>query len=93
MAFDQFLDTGAKVVIDSLCIGCHLCTIACPFGTVWTLPDNDLAAKCNLCGGDPACAVSCPTDAIVYAESDQAGSWLGAWGEKVNSNYVEATSE
>ncbi len=30
--------TGAKLVIDSLCIDCHLCTLACPFGTVFTLP-------------------------------------------------------
>ena len=26
--------TGAKVVSDSLCVGCKVCTIACPFGTV-----------------------------------------------------------
>ncbi len=23
--------TGAKLIIEPLCIGCHLCTIACPF--------------------------------------------------------------
>jgi len=48
--------TGAKVVIDSACIGCHLCSIACPFGTVFTLPQSGKAAKCDLCGGQPACA-------------------------------------
>ena len=83
--------TGAKVVTDSLCIGCHLCTIACPFGTVFTLPQNDKAAKCDLCGGDPACAVSCPTNAIEFIDSDdKAGEWFGDWGERVNSRYVEA---
>ena len=25
--------TGAKVVSDSLCVGCKVCTVACPFGT------------------------------------------------------------
>jgi anaerobic carbon-monoxide dehydrogenase iron sulfur subunit len=83
--------TGAKVVIDSLCIGCHLCTIACPFGTVYTLPQSGKASKCNLCGGDPACAIACPTQAIVYGESPQAGQWLAPWAEKVDRSYVEAS--
>ena len=83
-------DTGAKVVMDQLCIGCHLCTIACPFGTVWTLPESDKATKCNLCGGDPACATSCPTDAIEYVEAENAEPWFGDWAEKVTSNFVAA---
>lgn len=82
--------TGAKVVMQSLCVGCHLCTIACPFGTVFTLPTTDKASKCNLCGGDPACAVACPTDAIEFSEQDQAGSWFEPWSQRVNSNYLEA---
>ena len=83
-------DTGAKVVIDELCIGCHLCTVACPFGTVFTLPDSDKASKCNLCGGDPACARSCPTGAITYREQDQAAGWFASWGEHVNQNFNAA---
>jgi Fe-S-cluster-containing hydrogenase component 2 len=81
---------GAKIVLEKLCIGCHLCTIACPFGTVFTLPQTDKAAKCNLCGGDPACATACPTDAIEFLDGDQAGDWFGRWTERVNTNYVEA---
>jgi Fe-S-cluster-containing hydrogenase component 2 len=83
--------TGAKVVIEDLCIGCHLCTIACPFGTAFTLPQSGKAAKCNLCGGQPACAVACPTQAIVYDESPQAGQWLEGWSAKVHRNRVDAT--
>ena len=80
----------AKVVLGELCIGCHLCTIACPFGTVFTLPQSDHAAKCNLCGGQPACAAACPTQAIVYGESGAPGQWLASWGAKVHRNHVEA---
>ncbi len=80
----------AKIVIDSLCVGCHLCTIACPFGTVFTLPETDKAAKCNLCGGDPACATACPTDAIEFGDGQQAGEWFEQWGDRVHSQYVEA---
>lgn len=82
--------TGSKVVLDARCIGCHLCTIACPFGTVFTLPGTDKASKCNLCGGQPACAAACPTDAIVLAEADQSGSWFDAWSERVHGGFVEA---
>jgi Fe-S-cluster-containing hydrogenase component 2 len=26
--------TGAKVVLEDVCVGCKVCTIACPFGTI-----------------------------------------------------------
>ncbi len=83
-------DTGAKLVMTELCIGCHLCTIACPFGTVYTLPKTDKASKCNLCGGSPACAVACPMAAIEVVDDGEAGEWFEPWADKVNSNYVEA---
>jgi len=82
--------TGAKVVSDAHCVGCHLCTIACPFGTVFTLPQTDKASKCNLCGGEPACATACPTDAIEYVDRDQTGDWFAPWADRVHSNFVEA---
>jgi Fe-S-cluster-containing hydrogenase component 2 len=82
--------TLAKVVDDRVCVGCHLCTIACPFGTVFTLPGTDKASKCNLCGGSPACAAACPTGAIEWAEGDGAGSWFGPWGDKVELRHQEA---
>ena len=88
IAIDE--SNGAKVVIESLCVGCHLCTIACPFGTVFTLPETDKAAKCNLCGGEPACVTACPTDAIEFVEQETAGNWFESWGERVNSKYVDA---
>jgi Fe-S-cluster-containing hydrogenase component 2 len=84
--------SGAKVVLGEVCVGCHLCTIACPFGTVFTLPHTDKAAKCNLCGGHPACATACPTGAIEWVEGNGTGPWLGPWGEKVNRRYQEAVT-
>jgi Fe-S-cluster-containing hydrogenase component 2 len=26
--------TGAKIVLENVCVGCKVCTIACPFGTI-----------------------------------------------------------
>ncbi|NOX56512.1 MAG: 4Fe-4S dicluster domain-containing protein [Planctomycetes bacterium] len=82
--------TGAKVISDELCIGCHLCTIACPFGVVFTLPESGKAAKCNLCGSRPACAVVCPTDAIEYVDGVTPGEWFEPWAERVHGRFVEA---
>ena len=80
--------SNAKLVIDGLCIGCHLCTLACPFGTVFTHPKTGVADKCDLCGGEPACVVSCPTAAIEFGELDRVGDWLESWSVKVARNHA-----
>ena len=38
--------------------------------------DTYKAYKCNLCGGAPACAEACPTQAITY-EAGPTRDWLG----------------
>ena len=49
------------------CVGCKVCTIACPFGTVNYNTATGKVIKCDLCGGDPKCAEACPTaGAIVW---------------------------
>ena len=83
--------TGAKVVVERTCVGCALCTIACPFGTIFYNPDTKKAFKCNLCEGDPACAKACPTGAIVYEEAPTA-DWMVPWSEKVHSRYLEVVA-
>ena len=65
--------TGAKVVSDTLCVGCKVCTIACPFGTINYNQDTGKVVKCDLCGGDPQCAEACPTAAITYVDADWTG--------------------
>jgi Fe-S-cluster-containing dehydrogenase component len=65
--------TGAKDVLDDVCVGCKVCTIACPFGTVNYNHDSGKVQKCDLCGGQPACAEACPTGAITYVDIDQTG--------------------
>lgn len=65
--------TGSKDVISDICVGCKVCTISCPFGTVNYDIDIGKVIKCDLCGGDPACAKACPTDAITYIDAEHTG--------------------
>jgi len=79
-------ETGAKVVADSACVGCKVCTIACPFGTVNYVPDTGKVAKCDLCGGDPKCATACPTDAITYVDASSTGlDKMRSWAAKTDA--------
>jgi DMSO reductase iron-sulfur subunit len=63
--------TTAVIVNRDLCIGCHSCALACPFG----VPRYDLEdkmQKCNLCaervesGLEPACVKVCPFKALRF---------------------------
>ena len=72
-AITKNAETGAMEVHDSICVGCKVCTIACPFGTINYNHDTGKVIKCDLCGGDPKCAEACPTGAITYVDADWTG--------------------
>jgi Fe-S-cluster-containing hydrogenase component 2 len=78
--------TGAKIVLENVCVGCKVCTIACPFGTINYMADVGKVQKCDLCGGDPECAKACPTGAITYIDADWTGlDKMRAWAGRANS--------
>jgi anaerobic carbon-monoxide dehydrogenase iron sulfur subunit len=78
--------TGAKVVIDATCVGCKVCTIACPFGTVNYVAETGKVQKCDLCSGEPACAAACPTGAITYVDADWTGiEKMRAWAGRTDT--------
>ncbi len=91
-AIDVDAESGAKIVIDDVCVGCKLCVIACPFGTIFYDKQADTAAKCDLCAGDPACAHACPTQAITVANVEP-GAWLTEFGQIVDGAYRGAVEE
>jgi Fe-S-cluster-containing dehydrogenase component len=55
--------TGARVVDTSKCIGCGLCTGACPWQMIDVDASTKKATKCFLCG---ECVGACPTGALKY---------------------------
>jgi Fe-S-cluster-containing dehydrogenase component/formate-dependent nitrite reductase membrane component NrfD len=68
------LDRRPDGIVDidrDACIGCKACMQGCPYDALYLDHDTGVAAKCHFCahrverGLAPACAVVCPTEAIV----------------------------
>ena len=60
--------TEAVVVDESVCVGCRMCVMACPFGCIQFEEKRHVATKCNLCNGDPKCVQNCMAGALHYGE-------------------------
>jgi anaerobic dimethyl sulfoxide reductase subunit B (iron-sulfur subunit) len=66
-------DAATKAVLtdEALCIGCHSCLVACPFGVPRFGPSGKMQ-KCTMCaerveaGFEPACVRVCPTRALRF---------------------------
>ncbi|WP_210397427.1 4Fe-4S dicluster domain-containing protein [Motiliproteus sediminis] len=77
---------GAKVVSADLCVGCKVCTIACPFGTISYNPRSGVVSKCDLCDGSPKCAEACPTGAITFVDASATGlDKMRQWAQKTDT--------
>ena len=66
--------TGAMIIDEEACVGCRVCSIACPIGGVSIDPVSNVAIKCDLCGGDPECVKYCDMEAITYVSLDKLDS-------------------
>jgi anaerobic dimethyl sulfoxide reductase subunit B len=70
---------GVVLVDHDLCIGCHSCEMACPFGAP-KFPEDGKMAKCDLClirkehDMKPACVLVCPTRALDAGPMDELGN-------------------
>ncbi len=73
-------ETGAIELNEAVCVKCMACVAACPFGCALVDPEQDKVIKCDLCGGDPACARFCPTKALTYKPSELKASKIKVLG-------------
>jgi heterodisulfide reductase subunit A-like polyferredoxin len=64
LADTEFCEGDKALVDESLCVGCNVCAVVCPFGAV--KKDENGIAKINedLCKGCGICAARCPERAI-----------------------------
>lgn len=95
------LDKRSDGIVDvdpGACIGCKACMQGCPYDALYIHPDTGTAQKCHFCahrteiGLAPACAVVCPTEAIIpgdFHDPDSAVSRL-ARAADVTARKVEA---
>lgn len=63
--------TRAVVVDEAICVGCKMCVNACPFGCIHFHGLRRVAAKCNLCDGDPECVKNCMSKALHYRDINE----------------------
>ena len=69
-ALTQNAKTGVIEYDAKKCIGCRLCVSACPFGNISYNSDSKNIIKCDVCDGEPECALFCPTEAITWVTED-----------------------
>ena len=85
---------GLIHIVESLCVGCKACIMACP----WQIPQWNSEAgkvvKCDMCmeridaGDQPACVAACPTNALEFGKP---GAMSDKTREKFGVSLLEKT--
>ena len=71
MSGAMYLDPETGLVLNRTekCVGCWMCVMVCPYGTIVPSEEHKVAVKCDQClseGHHPACVQSCPTRALSF---------------------------
>lgn len=77
-AITKSKDDGIVRINEVKCIGCGLCTLACPYGGVNYNFDKQKAFKCDLCDGEPMCIDPCPLGLLSLLKSRDVMRYLRA---------------
>ncbi|MEM2514538.1 MAG: 4Fe-4S dicluster domain-containing protein [Candidatus Bathyarchaeia archaeon] len=59
---------GLVIINENKCIGCSACVQACPYDAIKIHPAKKLAIKCDLCNGEPVCAINCMHGALTFSQ-------------------------
>ncbi|MCL4836546.1 MAG: 4Fe-4S dicluster domain-containing protein [Thermoanaerobaculia bacterium] len=77
-----------------LCIGCHSCAVACPFGVIPDEFKRHVAPKCDLCvdrvaaGGVPRCVATCTAGALSFVELQESAESPEYVGGRIRSRTI-----
>lgn len=77
-AYEKDPATGIVRHLDDQCIGCHYCTLTCPYEVPQFNKKLGIVRKCDLCSERlaadeaPACVQACPNEAIAIRVVDKA---------------------
>ena len=74
--------THAVVVDEDRCIGCKLCIVTCPFGNMHFDKKRGVAAKCDVCHGDPKCVKFCMAKALHYDDINELAEMRRTYADK-----------
>jgi Fe-S-cluster-containing dehydrogenase component len=76
-AIKKTADGVVQSALQSRCIGCSNCVLACPFGVPQYVERIDQMMKCDMCydrtsaGKRPLCATVCPSGALFYGPREE----------------------